>query len=205
MSPKWQIRSPQPPIPEKQQQFGSYPQIKQFCKSLGARSRNFSSTVEPKNLKITTPKEKKNSFIFVCTSHPHNGTAQTQAGTPQIERDPLARKGSLGWATSFPSLWGHLKKDPFQFHPLHRPAKLRCIGKAKNTKKNKGRQCQLHSRSNLVPCSAEDKDAWHWGNQWPAQLSWTFCRFPWVLPHGTHVHGSQPPESLPAPSHTCLS
>ena len=151
MSPKWQIRSPKPPIPEKQQQFGSYPQINQLCKSLGTHSRNVSRTVEPKNLEITTPKEKQNSFISVCTSHPQDGTAQTQEGTPQIERDPLARKGSLGGATSFPSLWGHLKKDPFQFHPLHRPAKLRCIGKAKNMKKNKGCQRQLHSRSNLVP------------------------------------------------------
>lgn len=58
--------------------------------------------------------------------------------------------------SNFPRLWGHFKKDPFQFHSLHRPAKLECTEKAKN----KDYQCQLHSRATWIPvvCSAEDQE-----------------------------------------------
>lgn len=45
----------------------------------------------------------------------------------------------------------------------------------------------------------------HWKIQWPVKMPWTLCCFHWVLPHGIHVHGCQPTESLPAPSHTSVS
>ena len=59
------------------------------------------------------------------------------------------------WKGNFPRLWEHFKKDPFQFHSLHRPAKLECTEKAKS----RDYQCPLHSTATWIPvaCSAGDQ------------------------------------------------
>lgn len=63
--------------------------------SLVTHLRNFSNTVEQKNLRITTQKGTENNFILSVSSHPQEGTAQGQVQTLQIGRDHLAEKGKL--------------------------------------------------------------------------------------------------------------
>ena len=46
-----------------------------------------------------------------------------------LATDPRAQKGS-------PTISGHYMKDPFGFHPIQRPAKLRCTETERNKKEN---------------------------------------------------------------------
>lgn len=102
--------------------------------------------------------------------------------------------------TNFPRLWEHFKKDPFQFHSLHRPAKLQCTEKAKTGTINVSYTAE--QPGSQWPALQRTKATWPLERiQWPTKPPWTLCSFHWVLPHSIHVHGCQPPKFLPAPSH----
>lgn len=54
---------------------------------------------------------------------PQMGIAQHQGGMPQLEGVPFAWKGKVGWATSFPSLLGVLRKRSALVSPLPETSK----------------------------------------------------------------------------------
>lgn len=90
---KWQFRIPKAPSANKDHQLALHEE-KQLCESSGLHLRNFSNTIEQKNLRITTEEEKGDSFIFPASSHPRNGIAHCQEGTSQIVL--LSRKERAG-------------------------------------------------------------------------------------------------------------
>ena len=90
-----------------------------------------------KSLRITTQRGSRNSFLFPVSSHPPGCHCSAPGRNTQLKRDSLTRKGSAGWATSFPCLAGHSWKGLLGLHLTQSPAKLRWIGVAAN-KKSRG-------------------------------------------------------------------
>ena len=133
-------------------------------------------------------KSRKNSHILLHHPIPQAGTAQSQQGTSQLERGPLAREGKAGWATSFSSISGHLSGQRSCFSFLQpRQAKLRHREMAMNKRAEQG--FWEHSPVGVSGLTGtysadEPRSFHHWRrNQWWAQLSQTPCIFPQPLPH----------------------